>query len=325
MKPMVLSLPAAFAVALAFLVWFVHGGLSWLALDHPNHRSLHTNPTPRTGGLALMIGMLVGWSLQHDAPMMQVMAPVLLLMAVSFLDDLRSLSAATRFMTHFLAAGLFLWMAGIHSLGVVVVLLMLPAMVWMTNLYNFMDGSDGLAGGMTLFGFGFYGLAAWMHGDVSFALLNWSITSASLAFLIFNFHPARIFMGDVGSIPLGFLAAALGVLGWQRDIWPLWFPVLVFSPFIVDATVTLCKRLLRGEKVWEAHREHYYQRLVQMGLGHRNTAIFAYALMLGVGGSAVCLLRNDSLSLQVGGLLLWISMFVLLMLGIDRKWARRAG
>jgi UDP-N-acetylmuramyl pentapeptide phosphotransferase/UDP-N-acetylglucosamine-1-phosphate transferase len=94
---------------------------------------------------------------------------------------------------------------------------------------------------------------------------------AAAVFLKANFHPARIFLGDVGSVPLGFLAGALGALGVYRDLVPVWFPFVVFAPFFVDATVTLLRRMLRGERFWQAHREHYYQRLVQMGWGHRRT------------------------------------------------------
>ena len=110
------------------------------------------------------------------------------------------------------------------------------ATMWVTNLYNFMDGSDGLAGGMALFGFGAYALSAWLAGDAVFVVVAASIAAASAAFLVFNFPPAKVFMGDAGSIPLGFLAAALGILGWRAGHWPLWFPVLVFSPFIIDAS-----------------------------------------------------------------------------------------
>ena len=159
------------------------------------------------------------------------------------------------------------------------------ATMWVTNLYNFMDGSDGLAGGMALFGFGAYALAAWLAGDAVFVVVAASIAAAAAAFLVFNFPPAKVFMGDAGSIPLGFLAAALGILGWRAGHWPLWFPVLVFSPFIIDASVTLARRLLRGERVWRAHRSHYYQRLVQLGWGHRNTALAEYALMAGCGAA----------------------------------------
>jgi UDP-N-acetylmuramyl pentapeptide phosphotransferase/UDP-N-acetylglucosamine-1-phosphate transferase len=191
----------------------------------------------------------------------------------------------------------------------------------MINIYNFMDGSDGLAGGMALFGFGFYGLAAWLAGNIAFASVNLTVAAAALAFLFFNVHPARIFMGDSGSVPLGFLAAGLGITGSLRGYWPVWFSPLVFSPFIVDATVTLARRLLRGEKVWLAHREHYYQRLVRMGCGHRATALLEYGLMLCVGASAVWGIFQREIH-QVALLLLWASIYAVLMAVVDSHWTR---
>jgi UDP-N-acetylmuramyl pentapeptide phosphotransferase/UDP-N-acetylglucosamine-1-phosphate transferase len=191
--------------------------------------------------------------------------------------------------------------------------------VWMTNLYNFMDGSDGLAGGMALFGFTFYGVAGVMHGDETFAMMNFSIGAAALGFLYHNFHPAKIFMGDAGSIPLGFLAASFGVWGWQLGYWPFWFPVLVFSPFVADATITLIARMRRGEKLTQAHRSHYFQRLVQMGWGHRNTAIVEYLLMFAAGASA---LWGVGLETQAQGNLLawWGTIYLALTMAIDRRW-----
>jgi UDP-N-acetylmuramyl pentapeptide phosphotransferase/UDP-N-acetylglucosamine-1-phosphate transferase len=180
---------------------------------------------------------------------------------------------------HLLAAGVFLWLAA-GSSGAALLVVLLLAIAWLTNLYNFMDGSDGLAGGMAVVGFGTYGLAAWLGGNLELELLAWSIAAAAAGFLIFNFPPAKIFMGDVGSIPLGFLAGALGVAGWLQGLWPLWFPLIVFAPFIVDASVTLLRRALRRERIWQAHREHYYQRLILSGWSHRKTAIWEYALML---------------------------------------------
>ena len=98
-------------------------------------------------------------------------------------------------------------------------------------------------------------------------------------------------MGDVGSIPLGFVAAAIGVYGWYSAIWPAWLPLLAFSAFIVDTTLTLAQRAARGEHLWQAHRKHYCQRLVRMGLGHRRTALAEYVLMAATGISALSLLR----------------------------------
>ncbi|HWP87522.1 MAG TPA: glycosyl transferase, partial [Burkholderiales bacterium] len=106
--------------------------------------------------------------------------------------------------------------------------------------------------------------------------------------------PARVFMGDVGAIPLGCLAAVLDLIGWQRGAWPWWFGIVIFSPFIADASLTLAKRLLRGVKVWRAHREHYYQRLIQSGWSHRKTAYAQYTLTLGCAAIAFAGMRQSA-------------------------------
>ena len=301
------------------LWWLVKGGLSRIVLDHPNPRSLHSTPVPRAGGLGLMFGVFISWLLL--LPPWPLWVALTLLIAISLLDDIYSVSPVWRLPAHFLAA-LIVAASWSDAAGVVLLALYVLATVWMTNLYNFMDGSDGLAGGMTLFGFGFYGIAAWIAGDPAFALLSASVATTGLAFLLFNFHPARIFMGDTGSIPLGFLAAVLGIAGYLESVWPWWFPLLVFSPFIADASVTLLKRALRRKKIWQAHREHYYQRLVQIGWGHRKTAWIEYALMLAAGASALWAIRQDA-PLQLALLVCWGVIYLLAMIIFDRYWASR--
>lgn len=314
----------SFLMVFGILRWLLKGAMAGAVLDHPNLRSLHTRPIPRTGGLALMTGVLVAGVAVQSSWGWAVVPILLFLLAISFLDDLRGLSVSWRFLAHFLAAGVFVGLYIFSSVGFVGAAVAVLAIVWMTNLYNFMDGSDGLAGGMALFGFCFYGAAAWLHGDVAFAELNWSVAAASLAFLFFNFHPAQIFMGDAGSIPLGFLAAAFGLLGWHAGYWPLWFPVFVFSPFILDASVTLAKRLLRGEKVWQAHCEHYYQRLVQMGWGHRRTALAEYVLMVLAGASATWAIGQDGRTQLVFGIG-WGLVYLWAMWLVDTKWSHMQG
>lgn len=311
----------SFTVAFMALAVMMKGGWAKLVLDQPNQRSLHVHPTPRTGGLALMAGVLAGWFVAQSSWGWEVMPILLFLLAVSFLDDLRGLSVVWRFLAHFVAAWIYCIFYVLPDLGVLGTAMAVLAIIWMTNLYNFMDGSDGLAGGMALFGFCFYGVASWLQGDFVFAGLNWSVAAASLAFLLFNFHPARIFMGDAGSIPLGFLAAAFGLLGWRAGYWPLWFPVLVFSPFVLDASVTLAKRLLHGEKVWQAHREHYYQRLVQMGWGHRRTALVEYVLMVLASSSATWVIGQSGRTQLVFGVG-WGLAYLLVMWLVDAKWLR---
>ena len=287
--------------------------------DIPNERSLHDVPVPRIGGVGLMAGVLSGWALMLKSLAWWVVLPAIILFAISLLDDMRGLTARIRLLVHVIAAFILLAGSGMLLHNFPIALIVLLGVVWMTNLYNFMDGSDGLAGGMTFWGFTAYGVAALMHGNDIQAMLNFSIGAAALAFLYNNFHPAKVFMGDAGSIPLGFLAAAMGLWGWQQSLWPAWFPLLVFSPFVMDATVTLIKRAIRGEKVWQAHREHYYQRLIRIGWGHYRTALFEYALMLAAGVSAIWAIH------RLPGtpwplLLAWGSIYAVLMLALDWRW-----
>ena len=292
------------------------------ALDEPNARSLHEAPVPRTGGIAVLAAAAVSLTL-GAAPVWLPLALALALGAISFLDDLYGLPAAARLVAHVGAAaalvGYFLW-----PMDLVTLVVLTLAVAWITNLYNFMDGSDGLAGGMSVIGFGTYALAAQLGGDVALAALCVALAAGSAGFLIHNFHPARIFLGDIGSIPLGFLAGGLGIVGWRNDLWPLWFPVLVFGPFIGDATLTLVRRLIRGERLSQAHRDHYYQRMVRSGLGHRATACIGYAVMTICAGAAL-LGRNQSPSLQAAAFAGASLLLAAAAVWVDLRWARSRG
>lgn len=312
----------SFAVAVGTLSWLVRGRMRGLAMDRPNERSLHARPIPRTGGLAIMTGVVAGCVLVPKLPWAALLL-ALVLGALSFADDLRSLPIRIRLAAQLGAAGVFvlLHLAPLpHPLWALPVVL---GIIWVANLYNFMDGSDGLAGGMAVIGFSCLALAAVRGGDLGIATLCAVLAAAALGFLVHNFPPARVFMGDAGSVPLGFLAATLGYLGWGRGLWPAWFPVLVFSPFVVDATVTLAKRALRGEKFWQAHKQHYYQRLVQIGLGHTHTALIEYGLMLAAGGSALAALRMEGQNQWIV-VAAWAAGYALLMATFDILWRRRA-
>jgi UDP-GlcNAc:undecaprenyl-phosphate GlcNAc-1-phosphate transferase len=311
----------AWVPVLAFLVcWLTLGWLlrrGRLPMDHPNERSLHATPTPRIGGLGIMAGVLVASMWLADAALLPVMLGAFALAAVSVLDDVHGLPVRVRFLAHFVAAAGCLLALGVSGWTLLAGTL---AVVWMTNLYNFMDGSDGLAGGMAAIGFGALALGAWLGDSPGLAMLCASIAAAALAFLRFNFPPARVFMGDAGSIPLGFLAATLGVLGARQHVWPWLFPLLVFSPFIADASVTLARRALRGEKIWQAHRSHYYQRVVLLGASHRTLALAAYALMLAMAGLAFVLRGMPQHAAWV--LILSATLYLTIFLAIDARWNR---
>ncbi|MBI4294360.1 MAG: glycosyltransferase family 4 protein [Betaproteobacteria bacterium] len=289
-----------------------------LPLDHPNERSLHERPVPRSGGMAIMAGIFCAFAMLAIPP--TLVLPSVLLAAVSFLDDVRGLPVALRFGIHCFAAVGFA-AAAFPAAPIALLVLVVLSAVWMTNLYNFMDGSDGLAGGMTLFGFGFLGIAAWMAGGLTLASTCFAVAAAAAAFLVFNFHPARVFMGDTGSIPLGFLAAAIGAIGWRDGLWPMWFAPVVFSPFIADASLTIIRRLLRRERLWIAHRDHYYQRLVLMGWGHRKTAFAEYALMLACGLAALWAARQP-VYWQLGAGALLAVLYCAFALAIALAWRR---
>jgi len=262
------------------LIWLVlHFNLSFNIQDQPNKRSLHNKSMPRTGGIIFIPIILLMWLiLDIDTPL-YLSLTVISLLAISFLDDIRSIPAVVRLIFHITSALIFVLYLDIN-LNFFYLAIIVLFLVWMSNLFNFMDGSDGMAAGMAVMGFCSYAIASYMEGEFSFALENGIIMMCSLGFLLFNFSPSKIFMGDVGSISLGFLAGAMGIIGWQKEIWAFWFPILIFSPFIIDATMTLLKRILKREKFWQAHREHYYQRLVLLGWSHKKTALVFYIVMI---------------------------------------------
>lgn len=316
-----LSLPWLVPLGAFVMCWLALSVLiraSRLPMDQPNARSLHTSPTPRVGGIGIMVGVLISFMLIQAPLFLPLILGAFVLAIISLLDDYKNLPAHWRLLAHVLVAATYvLSFSGLPWSGLLVAML---AIVWMTNLYNFMDGADGLAGGMAVIGFGALAIAAWGASAQDMAMFCAAIASAALAFLFFNFPPARIFMGDTGSIPLGFLAASIGVYGTSQDYWPALFPVIIFSPFILDASVTLLKRAMRGERIWHAHREHYYQRLVRMGWSHRKMTLASYALMLLCAVLGLTYLQqSESASLLVA---LWLSWFFGIFIAVDWRWAR---
>lgn len=312
----------AFLVSASAVAWLARGRIATLALDEPNARSLHKAPVPRSGGLGLLLGIAAAWIVIAPLLPLAWWLALALIIAISLADDLRGLPAGGRLAAHLLSAtfatyalmpsGTQPWLIPVIVIGI----------GWTVNLYNFMDGSDGLAGGMALIGFSAYATASWLSGSTEFAMLNLAVAMAAGGFLLHNFHPARIFMGDTGAVTLGFLAATLGLIGWQQHDWTWWFPLLVFSPFIADASITLLRRGCSGARVWEAHRDHYYQRLVQLGLGHRGTALAEYALMLACAVTALWALTQQYAT-QMLALVIVILLYLALAWAIGRAWQKR--
>ncbi|TDV45716.1 Fuc2NAc and GlcNAc transferase [Pseudomonas graminis] len=244
-------------------------------LDIPNGRSSHTIPTPRGGGVAIVISYLVAlvWMLFAGLigrdPFLALFGAGALVAALGFLDDHGHIAARWRLLGHFFAAAWALfWLGGLPAInvfgmtlapGLIVNVLAAFYLVWLLNLYNFMDGIDGIASVEAICVCVGAAIIYALSGVASLVWLPVLLACAVAGFLFWNFPPAKIFMGDAGS---GFLGIMLGCLSLQ-SAWIssqfLWVWLILLGVFIVDATVTLIRRLVRGDKVYEAHRSHAYQ------------------------------------------------------------------
>jgi len=280
--------------------------LPWLAaravLDRPNERSSHRHPTPRGGGIAVVAVLIVAlWAihLANGAPwrMTVIMTAELGALAlVSWIDDRRGASMFLRLAVQLAAVTAGLATIGLgpvaERLGISPWLLAVPfafAWMWFVNLYNFMDGIDGITSVETAsIGVGLVALAVVTLGAVAGqGLTGLALAGAAIGFLLWNWHPARIFLGDVGSVPLGYLLGFLLLWAAARGYWRIALILPLY--FLADATITLFRRLVRGERVWRPHRSHFYQRAVQRGLGHAAVVrrmIAADIMLIGCGWAA---------------------------------------
>jgi len=249
-------------------------------LDVPTHRSSHDRPTPRGGGIAIVAVTIAGTLLLVPRywPLMLAAGAIAIM---SWIDDVKHLSAAIRFPIQILAACAVVYVYGPSRL-----LFAAIAVFWIvgvTNAYNFMDGIDGIAGTQAVIA-GIFWFAI-THNPI--ALL---IAASSLGFTIYNWPPASIFMGDVGSAFLGFTFASLPLL--EHDRRTALAMVLILFPFLADSGLTLVRRALQRKRLWEAHREHLYQRLVIAGWSHRGVTLLYGALALATSCAALWLLPN---------------------------------
>jgi UDP-GlcNAc:undecaprenyl-phosphate GlcNAc-1-phosphate transferase len=336
MDDAVLAAPALAASLSGIAVWLLLHAGSALPPDIPNARSLHVGSVPRAGGYAVWLGFI---------PAALIFAPGMpadwktwlpgwaALAVVSAIDDVHAVRVLPRLAVHAIAA---LWAAGwlvVHwgapdsAVGAAAATAALALVIaWSANLYNFMDGTDGLAASMGAIGFAAYGLAT---GDPATGPAGSGAAPSLLAaaaaivpFLAVNRPPASMFLGDVGAVPLGFLAAVFGIAGVAGHWWPAWFPLLVFLPFIADATLTLARRARRGERLWEGHRSHFYQRLHQLGAGHAGTLAIYASAMVGTAATALgCRLWAPAAGWWA--LAAWIAVVLMLFATIDYHWRKK--
>lgn len=278
---------AAMVAVVAAVAAFVAAGITWSVrryalssglLDNPNARSSHAQPTPRGGGLAIVSTTLLGtcvvavWGGLETAAAVAICLGGFAVAVVGYIDDRRGLSARSRMTVHVLATASALWLFDWHydlsavfpllreSIAVVIIAL---AVIWSINLYNFMDGIDGLAASQATFVTAASALGALIAGRYAIAAVLALSAGACLGFLFWNRPPAKIFMGDVGSGFLGFWLAAVALLLHLEDTLSIWSSLVLSSVFVSDATITLLRRVLRGKRWYEAHRSHAYQHLAR--------------------------------------------------------------
>ena len=304
-------------------------------LDLPNERSSHGTPTPRMGGVPMVGAVLVAfgfwiywaagdWSIHEWLSCSVLFAAAMAILGLC--DDLYSLSAIFRFLVQFVCASILLWAASglLPALAiegwtiprVVWVTVGATWIVWMVNLYNFMDGIDGLAGGEAAVASSFFFLVFAQYGEAGWAVANLFIAAASMGFLVHNWPPARVFMGDSGSAFLGAFYGVQSVVAALST--PVPFPVLVlpFANFILDTTFTLFRRLIRREKWYQAHRSHIYQRMTDLGMTHgKVTSIELLVVVASCAAAAACipsgpvmriaLVLSVATAIACGGLWVW--------------------
>ena len=277
----------SFAVSAAGVWITIRLAQKFGVMDVPNVRSSHSVPIPRMGGIAIVIAamfsftswlFLTGGEVFLPSAIWTVLLFALMMSAMGLLDDLSGLTALFRFLVEIAcSAGLifllamrvpFFPMEGYSIPQSVWVPIGVFCVVWMLNLYNFMDGIDGLAGGEAAVAASFFFLVFAHFGESGWAVANLIVAAASMGFLVHNWPPAKVFMGDVGS---DFLGAFFGMQAVAAALTtPVPFPVLLlpFANFILDTTYTLFRRMLCGEKWYRGHRSHFYQRMTNLGMSH---------------------------------------------------------
>ena len=313
----VLSPLAAFVLSLAAVKYMLAHGAG-LAADVPNARSMHERVVPRGGGVAFVtatvaVALASQLVLFPGAAPVWYIAPFAAMAALGWVDDRRGLGISVRLAVQLAAAGFSAWlMFGSGAVGAGALVLfaaVVIVMVWVTNLYNFMDGMDGLAASQAVIVFTTFGLWLAFRGAGAAASFCFITAAATLAFLLVNWHPARVFMGDTGSLALGMAIAAVAFDGMiNHGIAPAAFAI-VMGVFLFDATFTLLRRMLGGERWWRPHRSHLYQRAQALGFSQRGIvgAVISIDVVLASLASLLAFGRTSALAASVAAALLLVA------------------
>jgi Fuc2NAc and GlcNAc transferase len=276
----------AFVAAFLFTVWLRALVRRMNMVDVPNDRSSHSVPTPRGGGLSIsvcVLGTALAIYVTNPAPVaVALLAGGIPVMVIGWIDDWRGLPHWLRGAVYLAASAAVVYPLGGVSLPLlpapIANIIAILGVAWLTNLYNFMDGTDAIAAveGISAAGFA---AVLFVLGDAPIPALICTVLAAACAgFLPWNWPPAKIFMGDVGSCVIGFTFGVLAIAGAQGGQLPLAASFVLLALFVMDATLTLLRRVIAGEKWYSPHRSHAYQLLVQSGMSHRRLALSVLAV-----------------------------------------------
>ncbi|MDR8365327.1 glycosyltransferase family 4 protein [Pseudomonas sp. JL3] len=329
---------AVFAVSWVLTLVLRRYALAKSLMDIPNERSSHSVPTPRGGGVAIVVAFLLalpvltGIDLLSTAALYGLFGSGLLVAIIGFADDHGHIAARWRLLGHFIAAAWALfWLNGlppIELFGITVDLgwfgniLALVYLVWMLNLYNFMDGIDGLASAEAISVCLGMCLVYWFSGNLELIWAPLILAAAVSGFLWWNFPPARIFMGDAGSGFLGIVLGAIALESTWLNSELLWSWLILLGVFIVDSTLTLIRRLVRGDKIYQAHRSHAYQSASRYYASHKRVTLGVMAINV-FWLLPISLAVGSSILSELIGVLLAFVPLILLALKFDAGAAER--
>jgi UDP-GlcNAc:undecaprenyl-phosphate GlcNAc-1-phosphate transferase len=287
-----------------------------LVMDIPNTRSSHARPTPKSGGISIVVTFFVGIVvvLAFSGSITFIRSYVVgfvvssvLVAGIAFYDDVTNRPYVIKLCAQLVATAIILMfgivvdrlslpLVGVVHLGWLAYPLTVVWIIGLTNAFNFMDGLDGLAGGVAVIVSLFFCYITYSQGSYFVYITSYTLLAGSLGFMVYNYPPARIFMGDTGSVFLGFALAVLAVIAMRYDHSHTSFfvmPLLLFN-VIFDTSFTFVRRALQGERVLDAHRSHLYQLFQQLGYSHRSVSFFHWAMCVVQGCAAVWMVRSES-------------------------------
>ncbi len=303
-----LSFVLAFAVSLLITPLIKKVGFRIGAIDRPDARKIHARIMPRTGGLAVYLAftMTVLITTPLSKPIIGLLVGGTLILILGLIDDVKDISPRVKLLGQILAAGVLV------AFGVKILFVTNPfgsllylkwygfdfgiplTILWIvgvTNAVNLIDGLDGLAGGLASIAAMTIAVIAWYEGQFLIVLPAIALSASVLAFLKYNFYPAKIFMGDSGSLFLGYMLAGMSVIGLTKGaaVFSVFVPVLILGIPIFDTLFTIVRRFINNQPIFEADREHLHHRLLAIGLSHRQTVLIIYVVNCLLGASAVLL------------------------------------